>query len=59
MVVLNAVASEGSDLLADMAVEVTKATVFLVILVPVGGKVLPPLFGQIRQIRQISPSAPP
>lgn len=52
VVVLNAVASEGNDLLRDMAVEVTKATVFLVILVPVGGKVLPPLFGQIRLIRQ-------
>lgn len=52
VVLLTAVSADAGVSGRDVLVEVAKAAVFLTVLVPVGGRVLPPVFGYIRQIRQ-------
>lgn len=50
VVVITALATGGEDTVSRTAVEVAKAAVFLTVLVPVGGRVLPWLFARIRAI---------
>lgn len=52
VVLLGAMTGDGSGLLVDIGLQVATAAAFLVLLVPVGAKVLPLVFKQIRQIHQ-------
>lgn len=52
VVIITAMASDGEDLVSSTALEVGKAGIFLIILVPVGGRVLPWAFTHIRAIGQ-------
>ncbi|MCK9486878.1 MAG: cation:proton antiporter [Dehalococcoidia bacterium] len=52
VVIITAMATGGEDVLSDTAVEVGKAALFLTILVPVGGRLLPFMFTRIRAIGQ-------
>lgn len=52
VVMFTAIASDSDNLAGEVALEVGKASIFLLILVPVGSRFLPVVFTQIRAIRQ-------
>lgn len=51
IVVLSALATESDQLLLNLSIEVGKAALFLVLLVPIGLKVLPWLFERVESLR--------
>lgn len=52
VVIITAMAGDSDSVLADTAIEVGKAAIFLTILVPVGGRLLPWVFTRVRAIGQ-------
>lgn len=52
VVLLTGVVEGGDSLATDLAVDVLKAAVFLVLVVPLGGYLLPPLFENLRGVGQ-------
>lgn len=52
VVVITAMAAQGDNVVRDTATEVGKAAIFLLLLVPIGGRVLPWVFARIRAIGQ-------
>lgn len=52
VVIITAMSGEADNVVSNTAIEVGKAAVFLTILVPVGGRLLPWIFTRIRTIGQ-------